>query len=236
MKPVRTNHLETRKQPKGSLDFFPTPLWATRALLHELLVRQCGVGRAMSALDPCCGAGHMVRPLQEVFGRVDFSDVFDWGMNPPIRNFLFENRDSFSADGHKIPDWIVMNPPFDTAIDFFERAYAIADEGVAMLLRLGWMAGQGRYNKIFGPIPPTYICPFAERVPMIEGVWDPEASTATDYAWFVWVKPKPETQWGSITKHFRPGMQAQYTRMSDMDLATPGEAKRRAAARKAAES
>jgi hypothetical protein len=231
----RANHIETRKHPQGSLDYFPTPPWATRALLHELLIRQCGVGRAMSVRDPCVGGGHMLPPLKEVFGRVDYSDVADWGIAPPIRDFTFETADSLIADGLEIPDWIIMNPPFDIAPVFFANAYAIAREGVAMLLRLGWMAGQKRYNAIFGPTPPTYICPFAERVAMIEGVWDPEVSTATDYAWFVWVKPAPEMQWGSLLKHFRPGMENRYSRLSDMELATPGEGKRRAEARKAKE-
>jgi hypothetical protein len=32
------------------------------------------------------------------------------------------------------------------------------------------------------------IAPFVERVPMVKGRWDPDASTATCYAWFVWVR------------------------------------------------
>lgn len=235
MMPARANHLETRKHPKGSLDYFPTPPWATRALLHELLIPQCGVDRTMSVREPCVGGGHMLPPLREVFGRVDFSDVADWGIAPPIRDFTFETAESLAAAGLEIPDWIIMNPPFEVAPVFFERAYRIARQGVAMLLRLGWIAGQERYLSIHGPRPATYVCPFAERVPMIEGAWDPEASSATDYAWFVWEKPAPEMQWGSLLKHFRPGMEDRYTRMSDLVLAMPGEAARRARERKARE-
>lgn len=235
MKPERAAHLETRKHPRGSLDYFPTPPWATRALLHELLIPQCGVDRTMTVREPCAGGGHMLPALREVFGRVDFSDVADWGIAPEIRDFTFETADSLIVSGHEIPDWIITNPPYEIAPAFFHRAYAIARRGVALLLRLGWIAGQERYLTIFGPSPPTYICPFAERVPMIEGAWDPEASSATDYAWFVWEMPAPEVQSGSILKHFRPGMEDRYTRMSDMVLASPGEAKRRAAARKAAQ-
>jgi hypothetical protein len=32
------NFMEQRAHPKGSLDYFPTPPWATRALIHEVLI------------------------------------------------------------------------------------------------------------------------------------------------------------------------------------------------------
>lgn len=231
----RANHLEQRKQGKGSLDYFPTPPWATRALLHELVSPYFGPLKEKSVREPACGGGHMLAPLIEVFGRGDFSDVADWGIAPPIRDFTFETAESLVKDGLEVPDWVITNPPFEIAVQFFERAYAIAREGVALLLRLGWMAGQERYNLIFGPTPPTYVCPFAERVAMIEGAWDPEASSATDYAWFVWIKPAPNALTYPLLRHFRPGMQDLYTRMHDMTLAMPGESKRRAAERKARE-
>lgn len=227
-------HMESRKHPKGSLDYFPTPPWATRALIHEILIPQCGPLSSFSVRDPAVGGGHMIRPLSEVFGRVSFSDVADWGIKPPLRDFTFETRESLIVDGIEIPDWIITNPPFEIAGQFFKTAYDIAREGVAFLCRLGWIAGQDRYWTIHGPTPATFTCPFSERVAMIEGAWDPEASTATDYAWFIWVKPAPELQWGSLLKNFRPGMQDLYTRLSDMDLAVPGEAKRRAKVRKEA--
>lgn len=227
------NSMEQRRHPKGSLDYFPTPPWATRALLYELLSRQEGPLKTLSARDPAVGGGHMIEPLREAFGSVDFSDVHDWGIAPPIRDFTFETRDTLIADGLAIPDWIITNPPFEIAPVFFEKAYAIASRGVALLLRLGWIAGQDRYRQVFGPTPPTYVCPFAERVAMIEGAWDPEASTATDYVWFVWSKPAPEFQWGSMLKHFPPGMQDRYSLFKDEALAERGEAARRLKAKKA---
>jgi hypothetical protein len=41
---------------------------------------------------------------------------------------------------------------------------------------------------LFRDRPPTLYAPFVERVPMVKGRWDPGASTATSYAWFVWRK------------------------------------------------
>jgi hypothetical protein len=53
----------------------------------------------------------------------------------------------------------------------------------------GWIAkGVARYERLFSDRPPTAYAPFAERVPIVRGRWDPDASTATSYAWFVWHK------------------------------------------------
>ena len=57
-----------------------------------------------------------------------------------------------------------------------------------MLVRTQWIEGVGRYEKLFRDRPPTVYAPFVERVPMVKGRWDPDASTATSYAWFVWCK------------------------------------------------
>jgi hypothetical protein len=56
------------------------------------------------------------------------------------------------------------------------------------LVRPDWIEGVGRYEKLFRERPPSLYAPFVERVPMVKGRWDPDASTATSYAWFVWSK------------------------------------------------
>jgi hypothetical protein len=71
---------------------------------------------------------------------------------------------------------------------FALRALTLATEGVAMLVRTQWIEGAGRYASLFRDQPPTIYAPFVERVPMIKGRWDPNASTATAYAWFVWCR------------------------------------------------
>ena len=55
-----------------------------------------------------------------------------------------------------------------------------------MLVRAQWVEGVERYEKLFRDQPPAVYAPFVERVPMVKGRWDPDASTATSYAWFVW--------------------------------------------------
>jgi hypothetical protein len=113
------------------------------------------------------------------FGDVIASDLFDYGYGTAPLDFL---HDMPAAR----PDWIITNPPFALACEFTLRALDLATEGVAMLVRTQWIEGIGRYEKLFRDRPPAIYAPFVERVPMVKGRWDPDASTATSYAWFVW--------------------------------------------------
>ena len=65
---------------------------------------------------------------------------------------------------------------------------------VALLMRTAWLEGADRYRELLRDRPPTLCAQFVERVAMCRGRWEPEASSATAYAWFVWVRdaePKP---------------------------------------------
>jgi hypothetical protein len=69
-----------------------------------------------------------------------------------------------------------------------QRAVRRARRGVAMLLRLVFLEGGKRYHLLHKDHPLTAVAPFSERVPMVKGKWDPDASSATAYAWFFWTK------------------------------------------------
>lgn len=214
------------------LNFFPTPPWAVRALLQEVLWRHYCAGE-LSAWEPACGAGHCAEVLKENFARVYASDVHDWGYGED-RHLDFSM--ATAADAPFPIDWVITNPPFTLAEDFLYRGLEIAREGVALLLRLSWMEGVERYQRIFGTnIRPSLICPFAERVPMIEGCWDPEASSATAYAWFVFSKRDMQREFWAHARtgvqHIAPGASSWHYRLADEALASRGEAARRRLAR-----
>ncbi|MFH1796290.1 MAG: SAM-dependent DNA methyltransferase [Pseudomonadota bacterium] len=221
--------MASRASPQDALDLFPTPPWSTRALPEEVLLPRGWMRREMTCWDPCCGKGHMTLPLREYFSAVFASDVFDWGFGDRRDlDFAFAQ----AGDAPFPVDWIFMNPPFVIAESMLTRALSIATTGVAMLLRLAWLEGGERYRLVYeGPNRPQLLCPFADRVPMIEGVWDPEASSATAYAWFVWLK-RTGSNAPFAVEHIRPGAVSRYGRLSDLALATPGEAERRRLAKK----
>jgi hypothetical protein len=132
----------------------------------------------------------MAEVLREYFAHVVASDVHDYGRAEErgyqVGSFVGDGADCVTSGGGW--DWIITNPPFNLAIDFAERALVEATEGVALLLRSVWIESADRYHRLFKDRPPTHIAQFAERVAMVKGRWDPEASTATSYAWFCWRK------------------------------------------------
>lgn len=160
------------------LNFFPTPPWAARAG-GELIQALDPV--ATTIWEPACGAGHLADPLAgEGFG-VWASDVHDYGFGDWTGDFL---RDDEPRPPWGI-DWVVTNPPFAKAEAFVERGLKVATRGVAMLCRLAFVESIGRYPLMRKM---AVMAPFAERVPMQLGSWDPDLSSATAYAWFIWLK------------------------------------------------
>jgi len=77
--------------------------------------------------------------------------------------------------------------------EFVLRALRVARRGVAILARTVFLESVGRYQRIFLRQPPAVFAQFVERVPMVRGRLDGNASTATGYAWFVWEKDATET-------------------------------------------
>ena len=168
-----------RTEAKDSRDDFPTPPWATRALIeHVLLPRFPDIGK-QTCLEPACGAGHMDKVLREYFAATSASDKFDYG---------YGRVADFQTAPHSVAsfDWVVTNPPFNLAEDFIGRARKIARRGVAVLARTVFIESVGRFERLFNPDPPAVFAQFVERVPMVKGRLDKKASTATGYAWFVW--------------------------------------------------
>jgi predicted RNA methylase len=181
-----TSHavMAQRREPSDSDDFFPTPPWATRALCEWLLKRFDIADQ--SVLEPACGAGDMARPLAEFFPVVRAEDIVDRGFIGQERaaNFLVR----------KIPydppsfDWVITNPPFNLAEEFVRRALEVCRVGCAMLVRLSFLEGLGRHERLFSFRPPLAVLQFVERVPMHKGKLTATGSTATAYCWIVWDK------------------------------------------------
>jgi DNA-binding Lrp family transcriptional regulator len=200
--------MASRREPDDSLDYFPTPPWATRALIERVLP-VLGIQPRdladMDAWEPACGEGHMAAPLAEYFRRVIATDVHDYGYGEALVDFLLET----TRDAH----WCITNPPFgDKTVKFVVKALSVARVGVAMFVRLQWLESIERYELLFRDRPPTLVAFFVERVPLCEDRWDPGGSTATAYCWLVWMRgaaPQPPF-W------IPPGCREQLTRPDDV--------------------
>lgn len=177
-----TSHavMAQRTEAKDSPDDFPTPPWATRALIEHVLADKLSLA-TLTCLEPACGAGHMAKVLKEYFADVQCADAHPYGY-APVRDFLASPHEALTYD------WVITNPPFRLAEEFVLRALNIARKGVAILARTVFLESVGRYENIFKRQPPSKFAQFTERVPMVKGRLDSRATTATGYAWLVWEK------------------------------------------------
>lgn len=180
--------MQRRVEAHDSLDDFPTPPWATRALC-EWLQDQGHPLHLQSCREPAANRGHMARPLFEHFGHVLASDVHDYGAGYPVRDYLFGPTAHLDRT-----DWTITNPPFRLAEQFIERALELSAVGVAVILRSAFLESVGRFERLFSGRPPSDVLQFVERVPMVKGRLDSEAASATAYAWLVWRKREPATR------------------------------------------
>lgn len=176
--------MQQRSEPHDSLDDFPTPPWATRALCERLVI-----SRQSTCREPAANRGHMVRPLREYFGSVEASDIHDYGVGFPVQDYLF-------GPPPPMVDWTITNPPFRLAEQFIHRALATSWLGVAVIVRSAFLESVGRYVNLFSKVPPTQVLQFTERVVMHKGKLSEKGSTATAYCWIVWKK-------GTVGTEFR---------------------------------
>jgi hypothetical protein len=174
-----TSHavMAQRHEAHDSLDDFPTPPWAVRALLEHVIA----VNRHHDTVwEPACNRGYMVKGLQGYFREIEASDIHNYGGHR-VADFLFPGP-------CPSVDWIITNPPFRLAEQFAHQAIARCGKGVALLVRTQFLESIGRHERLFVPRKPLIVAQFVERVPMVKGRCDPHASTATAYCWVVWTK------------------------------------------------
>ena len=209
--------MQRRHVSRDGLDLFPTPPWAVRGFIHHMLPKIIG----KKVWEPAAGKGHMVHVLRGLGCDVFASDIVDHGqLGEPldaVGDFLCEMspvEPSF-ADGSGQADWIFSNPPFNAAAAFLKMALQRADN-VALLCRIAFLEGQGRYNELFTSHPPSIVAVHAERVPMCKDVWDPTLSSASCYAWYVW-----SGQGSGVTelRHVPPDCKANFFLPEDLPFA-----------------
>ena len=224
--------MQQRRSPPRALDYFPTPPWATRALLEHVNIRGVSAGMGggeipwadLTVWEPACGEGHMAKALSEYFGRTVASDVFDYGIGAEIYDFLGGDDLSASATPVERPHFIITNPPFSVGQLFIERALAIATMGVAVLVRSAFLESAQRYD-LFKRFPPRFVAQFSGRVPMVMGRLDPAASSATAYCWIFWRTPVCGLFGGGRTTQLLwipPNARAQLERPGDYPVPTEG--------------
>ena len=172
-------------------DYFPTPAWATHALIDNEVFKG-------EIWESACGNGAMSSVLETTGCKVSSSDLFDRGFGESGIDFLNSNR---TADN------IVTNPPFNCAEGFVKSGVKNSKQKFALLLRLAFLEGANRANTIFSICPPSRVWVFSERITFYPAGAVQAGSGTTAYAWFVWDKNASSTE----LKWLKPGYKAQHS-------------------------
>ncbi|HEY0032266.1 MAG TPA: hypothetical protein VGB81_03290 [Devosia sp.] len=173
-------------------DFFPTPAWATHALIDNETFKD-------AIWESACGNGAMSEVLELTGCQVISTDLHDRGYGEGGVDFLSSRRRAAN---------IVTNPPYNAAEGFVEAGLRAAKNKFALLLRLAFLEGANRQRTIFSDAPPSRVWVFSERITFYPAGAIQKGSGTTAYAWFVWDK---DASGGTELKWFKPGYKARYS-------------------------
>jgi len=153
-------------------DFYPTPKWATHALIDNEPF-------SGDIWECACGDGAMSKVLEETGNTVISSDLYDRGFGEPSVDFV---------ESEQMHPNIITNPPFHSSEQFVESGLRNSSEKFALLLRLAFLEGGRRQQSIFSKSPPSSVWVFSERITFYPKGAVRKGSGTTAYAWFVWDK------------------------------------------------
>lgn len=174
-------------------DFFPTPAWATHALIDNEVFEG-------DIWESACGNGAMSEVLALTGQRVISTDLHDRGYGEGGVDFLKSNRRAAN---------IITNPPYNAAEGFVEAGLRKADSKFAVLLRLAFLEGANRQRTIFTTAPPSRVWVFSERITFYPAGAVQKGTGTTAYAWFVWDIEHPTP---TELKWFKPGYKARHAK------------------------
>lgn len=194
------------KEDRGH-NLYETPIEAMRTLLAlERFHAVPGI------LEPACGKGAILRPLEDAGYDVAIADLVDYGTVTrhgecqAVCDFL-KTTESTGRD-------IVGNPPYGDVLNRF-IAHALRvhrPRKMALLLNLNFLCGFDDPERCYAmdENPPARVHVFSRRLPMMHrDGWDgPHASSSMNTAWFVW----------ELDRHDRYSGPAHLSRVNWMDF------------------
>ena len=179
------------KRHGGELDDFPTPRWCVHRLLEcKELILPSGLW-----IEPCAGAGNIIRGVNEVRDDIswhanELNPVYEEALLKFVRTPLVRIGDVLTFDIDHSAKVIITNPPFCIAEDVLHRCMMVPGAVVVILQRLNWCAGPR--SEIFRQFKPSvFVLP---QRPSFRDVYTTDPKTgktrmsstdSIEYAWFV---------------------------------------------------
>ena len=161
---------------RNDLDYYETPIWMTRTLLHHH-----PLSRGLHVVEPCAGDGAIARVLQASHLHVVTNDI-------DARHEADHHEDATLTQfwGGAVSDdvdFVITNPPFNDAFRILQHAYAVARVGVAMLLRKTFLEPTRERGAWLAAHPPTRI------IGLPRHSFRGKGSDSVSADWVIWLKP-----------------------------------------------
>lgn len=182
------------RRKRSTEDWYVEEAWAVEGLLDR--IRFAG-----GIWDPACGMGTILKVAEGRGHNVRGSDLVFRGWRGSGNQDFLEYTPVTSGGA----DNIICNPPYKLDVEFVNHALTMARFKVAMLLRLGFLAGQER-GRWFPNTPLACVLVSSARINMPPGhlLADPDFKREggeVDFCWFVW-----DHDWdGDPVVKFMPG-------------------------------
>jgi len=163
-------------------DDYETPLWAVRNLFVNVLDNRCVTmgydARVDLIYDPACGrtdGGNIIQVAAERGYDVRMGDI-KYGSD-------FLSGEPLTFNGYN--PILVCNPPYSKAYEFVDRALTLGFDKAFFLLRLNFLEGTKRRDKLFNNNKFKGVYVFPSRVTMWPmGQSKPANSGTAAYGWF----------------------------------------------------
>ena len=162
---------------RAANDFYPTPTYVTEALLERETFSK-------GILEPASGDGAISKVLESKGYKVLSMDIREDDDVYGIKGCDFLNETNIT----NCPN-IITNPPYKLATEFVLKAKEIANEKIAMFLKLAFLEGAKRHDLFKDtkfPLQKVYV--FCRRVTIAPKGVVPKNSGLIAYAWYVWSK------------------------------------------------
>lgn len=175
------------KTDREKNDFYATDPKSVELFLDTL--QKDNVKLNQNIWECACGKGHISEVLKKYGYTVFSTDLINRGYSNCLINFLSSNSQFFNLSKTDI----LTNPPYKDAEAFVLKALELLETGckVVMYLKIQFLEGANRLNKIFKKYPPKFVYVHSTRQSIAkDGDFKEYCKTSGTlcYAWFIWEK------------------------------------------------
>ena len=163
------------KAERSALDYYSTDPRSVKAILEHIDFGDTTVW------DPGSGHNFIINVLKDAGYKTRSTDIYDYGYQDEIFDFLEQDKPWHGS--------ILMNPPYDKALEFVLKSLELVEVGakVVVFLRTLFLEGTKRYEQLFKTQPPKRVWVFSNRQ-VCSKVDDHTVGSAVSYSFFEWEK------------------------------------------------